>query len=74
MKREHDLMVNKEKQSINGGYKIMKFERDIDKVTGQEIGKIEVKALDGQRHFITLDDNAADEIEKSLFKYLKEDR
>jgi len=64
-------MVNKEEQFIDESYKIMKFERDIDKVTGQEIGKIEVKALDGQRQFITLDDNAADEIEKSLFKYLK---
>ena len=65
-------MVNQGEQFINDGYKIMKFERDIDKVTGQEIGKIEVKALDGHRQFITLDDNAADEIEKTLFKYLKD--
>lgn len=64
-------MVNQEEPFINGSYKIMKFERDIDKVTGQEIGKIEFKALDGHRQFITLDDNASDEIEKSLFKYLK---
>ncbi|MGH4050486.1 MAG: hypothetical protein ACREVX_03900 [Clostridium sp.] len=64
-------MVNKGEQFIDESYKIMKFERDIDKVTGQEIGKIEVKALDGHRQFITLDDNDADEIEKSLFKYLK---
>jgi len=64
-------LLNQGEFFINEGYKIMKFERDIDKVTGQEIGKIEVKALDGQRQYITLDDNAADEIEKSLFEYLK---
>ena len=64
-------MVNQGENFINEGYKIMKFERDIDKITGQEIGKIEVKALDGHRQFITLDDNGADEIEKSLFKYLR---
>ncbi|MBU3110706.1 hypothetical protein [Clostridium lacusfryxellense] len=64
-------MVNEGDNSIDESYKIMKFERDIDKLTGQEIGKIEVKALDGRRQFITIDDNAADEIEKSLFKYLK---
>ncbi|WP_291632765.1 hypothetical protein [Clostridium sp.] len=56
---------------INEGYKIMKFERDIDKITGQEIGKIELKALDGHRQYITLDDNCADEIERNLFEYLK---
>ncbi|MBK5240731.1 hypothetical protein [Clostridium sp.] len=49
----------------------MKFERDIDMITGQEIGKIELKALDGHFEYITLDDNDADEIEKDLFKYLK---
>ncbi|MBU3180426.1 hypothetical protein [Clostridium psychrophilum] len=64
-------MVNQGEYFIKEGYKIMKFERDIDKVTGQEIGKIEVKALDGQRQYINLDDNAADEIEKNLFEYLK---
>jgi len=64
-------MANQGENFINEGYKIMKFERDIDKVTGQEIGKIEVKALDGHRKYITLDDNAADEIEKNLFEYLK---
>jgi hypothetical protein len=71
MEKESDLMINKCEQFINEGYKIMKFERDIDKITGQEIGKIEVKALDGHTQFITLDDNGADEIEKSLFEYLK---
>jgi len=71
MEKESALMVNKGEQFINEGYKIMKFERDIDKITGQEIGTIEVKALDGHRQFITLDDNGADEIEKSLFEYLK---
>jgi hypothetical protein len=63
-----------EKQSqvlINDSDKIIKFERDIDMITGQEVGKIEVKSLDGHREYITLDDNAADEIEKQLFKYLK---
>jgi len=56
---------------LSEGYKIMKFERDIDKITGQEIGKIEIKALDGHLKYITLDDNEADEIEKNLFEYLK---
>ena len=64
-------MVNKGEDFINEGYKIMKFERDIDKITGQEIGTIEIKALDGYRQYITLDDNGADEVEKSLFEYLK---
>ncbi|MBU3178958.1 hypothetical protein [Clostridium estertheticum] len=64
-------MVNEGEYFINKGYKIMKFERDIDKITGQEIGTIEVKALDGHRQYITFDDNGADEIEKSLFEYLK---
>lgn len=64
-------MENQTEHFINEGYKIMKFERDIDKFTGQEIGKIEIKALDGHRQYITLDDNGADEIEKNLFEYLK---
>ncbi|MBZ9687968.1 hypothetical protein G9F72_016680 [Clostridium estertheticum] len=64
-------MANQTEQFISEGYKIMKFERDIDKVTGEEIGKVEVKALDGHRQYITLDGNGADEIEKNLFEYLK---
>jgi len=56
---------------VNEGYKLIKFQRDIDKINGQEIGTIEVKALDGHREFITLDDNSSDEIERTLFKYLK---
>lgn len=64
-------MANQTEHFINDGYKIMKFERDIDKVTGQEIGTIEVKALNGNRQYITLDDNAADEIERNLFEYLR---
>lgn len=56
---------------VNEGYKLMKFERDIDKINGEEIGVIEVKALDGHREFISLDDNSADEIERKLFEYLK---
>ena len=57
---------------INDGYKIMKFERDIDLKTGEEIGKIQMKALNGLLSTITVDDNGADEIEKELFIYLKE--
>lgn len=64
-------MVSQRDYFIDESYKIMKFERDIDKITGQEIGKIEVKALDGHRKCIILDDNAADEIERNLFDYLK---
>lgn len=56
---------------IAKGYKILAFERDIDKVTGEELGKIEIKALDGHRKYITFDDNAADEVERVLFEYLK---
>ncbi len=57
---------------INETYKILKFQRDIDKISGQEIGVIEVKALDGGLQYITVDDNVADEIEKDLYKYIKE--
>ena len=64
-------MEKKSQVLINDSDKIIKFERDIDKITGQEVGKIEFKSLDGHRDYITLDDNAADEIEKELFKYLK---
>ena len=66
-----DLMAIQTEDLINEGYKLMKFERDIDKINGEEIGVIEVKALDGHRQFITLDDNSADEIERKLFEYLK---
>jgi hypothetical protein len=64
-------MENKIENFISEGYKILAFERDINKVTGEEIGKIEIKALDGHRHYITFDDNAADEVERVLFEYLK---
>ena len=64
-------MESKIDNFISEGYKILAFERDIDKVTGEEIGKIEIKALDGHRHYITFDDNAADEVERVLFEYLK---
>lgn len=64
-------MGNEIEHFINEGYKILAFERDIDKVTGEEIGKIEIKALDGHRQYITFDDNAADEVERVLFEYLK---
>ena len=47
-------MINKCGNYIDEGYKIMKFERDIDKITGQEIGTIEVKALDGHRQYIKI--------------------
>jgi hypothetical protein len=62
---------NKIDNFISQGYKILAFERDINKITGEEIGKIEIKALDGHRHYITFDDNAADEVERVLFEYLK---
>jgi hypothetical protein len=64
-------MENKIENFISEGYKILAFERDINKVTGEEIGKIEIKALDGHRHYITFDDNAADEVERVLFEYLR---
>lgn len=64
-------MVNKTEDFINEGYKIIKFQRDIDSVNGEEIGKIELKAIDGHMEYITTDDNGADEIEKKLFEYLK---
>lgn len=64
-------MEKKSEYLIDRSDKIIKFVRDIDMITGQEIGKIELKALDGHTYNITLDDNAADEIEKDLFKYLK---
>ena len=64
-------MENQIDYFINEGYKLLAFERDIDNDTGEEIGKIEIKSLDGHKHNITFDDNACDEIEKVLFKYLK---
>lgn len=66
------MINNNIDQLINEGYKIMKFERDVDVHSGQEIGRVEVKALDGYREYIEFDDNAADEIEKNLFEYLRE--
>ncbi|MCM1991051.1 hypothetical protein [Oceanirhabdus seepicola] len=57
---------------INEGYKIMKFERNIDLTSGQEVGVVELKALDGYLMKLNLDDNSADEMEKVLFNYLKE--
>ena len=57
---------------INEGYKIMKFERDIDLTNGQEVGVVELKALDGYLMKLNFDDNSADEMEKVIFNYLKE--
>lgn len=57
---------------INQGYKIMKFERDVDLGSGQEIGKIELKALDGYLMEIIVDDNRADDMEKILFNYMRD--
>ena len=57
---------------INQGYKIMKFERDIDLTNGQEVGVVELKALDGYLMKLNFDDNSADEMEKVIFNYLKE--
>jgi len=64
-------MANQTEDFINNGYKILKFVRDIDSDNGEEIGEIELKAIDGHKEYITLDDNGADEIEKILFEYLK---
>lgn len=66
-------MIEDVNNLISEGYKIMKFERDIDIISGQEIGIIEMKALDGYRKTISVNDNEVDDIEKVLFKYLKED-
>jgi len=57
---------------INQGYKIMKFETDIDLTNGQEVGVVELKALDGYLMKLNFDDNSADEMEKVIFNYLKE--
>lgn len=62
-------MKNIEKY-IGEGYKIMKFERGIDLLTGQEIGKIEMKSINGTIDIMTIDDNGADDIEKKMFYYL----
>lgn len=59
---------------INGGYKIMKFERDIDLISGEEIGVVELKGLDGYRRYLNVDDNKVDDIEKMMFNYLKDRR
>lgn len=60
-------------QMIEDGYKILKFKRDIDLISGSEIGEIEMKALDGKLSVVTVDDNGADDIEKIMFKYLRND-
>ena len=64
-------MENQIDNFINEGYKLLAFKRGIDNDTGEEIGMIEIKSLDGHKQNITFDDNACDEIEKVLFKYLK---
>ena len=56
---------------INDGYKIMKFEREIDLLRGEEIGIVELKGLDGYRKVLSIDDNKSDDIEKVVFNYLK---
>ncbi|ARC84656.1 hypothetical protein U732_3056 [Clostridium argentinense CDC 2741] len=60
-------------QMIEDGYKIIKFKRDVDLISGSEIGEIEMKALDGKLSVVTIDDNGADDIEKIMFKYLRND-
>jgi len=64
-------MENQIEHFISEGCKILAFERGIDEITGEEIGKIEIKSLDGHKQYITFDDNAADEVERVLFEYLK---
>lgn len=56
---------------INDGYKIMKFEREIDLIRGEEIGIVELKGLDGYRRVLSINDNESDDIEKVMFNYLK---
>jgi hypothetical protein len=56
---------------IDEGYAINKFERDKDLISGDQVCKIEMRALDGYIKTITLDDNCTDEIEKELFHYLE---
>ncbi|MFD3158393.1 hypothetical protein ACFIJ5_16330 [Haloimpatiens sp. FM7330] len=65
-------MHSKINQMINDGYKILKFQRDVDLKTNEEFGLIEMKALDGYRKTINVSSDQADEIEKILFKFLKD--
>lgn len=57
---------------INQGYKIMKFERDVDLYSGEEVGVIELKAIDGYIMRVNFDDNCADEVERVLFNYMRD--
>jgi hypothetical protein len=63
--------MKKIRDYIDEGYTINKFERDKDLRSGDQICKIEMRALDGYINTITLDDNCTDEIEKQLFQYLQ---
>ncbi|CAM3048729.1 hypothetical protein HAHI6034_12995 [Hathewaya histolytica] len=54
------------------GYKLLNIKRDIQKNTGQEICKVELKALDGKIKTLEYDDNCGDEVEKIIFTYLKD--
>ncbi|WP_373897871.1 hypothetical protein ACER0A_010445 [Haloimpatiens sp. FM7315] len=64
-------MNNEISNMIEEGYKILKFERNVDLLTNEEYASIEAKALDGYIKTLTISDNEADEIEKVLFKYLE---
>ncbi|WP_035294195.1 hypothetical protein [Clostridium sp. KNHs214] len=66
-------MNNKISQMIKEGYKILEFKRNVDLITNEEYGVIELKALDGYIERLNITDNQADEVEKVVFKYLEED-
>lgn len=66
-------MSNKISRMIKDGYKILEFKRNVDLISNEEYGIIELKALDGYVETLNITDNQADEVEKVLFKYLEED-
>lgn len=63
--------MKKIRDYINEGYTINRFERERDLISGDQICKIEMRALDGFIKTFTLDDNCTDEIEKELFNYME---
>ncbi|WP_142414471.1 hypothetical protein [Hathewaya massiliensis] len=54
------------------GYKLLNVARDVQKNTGEEILKVELKDLDGEIKILEYDDNCGDEVEKIIFTYLKD--
>ncbi|WP_102401555.1 hypothetical protein [Haloimpatiens massiliensis] len=66
-------MNKKISKMIKDGYKILEFKRNVDLISNEEYGTIELKALDGYIETLNITDNQADEVEKVVFKYLEED-